>query len=83
LKQPQYVPMSLDKQVTILYAAINGYLDDVPVDKVITFEINFHRFMEANHPEIGKEINKTKEITDKTEEALKKAIAEFKQGMAL
>jgi len=83
LKQPQYVPMSLDKQVTILYAAINGYLDDVPVDKIITFEINFHRFMEANHPEIGKEINKTKEITDKTEEALKKAIAEFKQGMAL
>jgi F-type H+-transporting ATPase subunit alpha len=83
LKQPQYVPMSLDKQVAILYAAINGYLDDVPVDKVITFEVNFHRFMEANHPEIGKEIHKTKEITDKTEEVLKKAIAEFKKGMSL
>jgi F-type H+-transporting ATPase subunit alpha len=83
LKQPQYVPMSLDKQVTILYAAINGYLDDVPVDKVISFEVNFHRFMEANHPEIGKTINKDKEISEKTEEALKKAIAEFKQGMSL
>jgi F-type H+-transporting ATPase subunit alpha len=83
LKQPQYVPMSLDKQVTILYAAINGYLDDVPVDKVISFEANFHRFMEANHPELGQTINKDKEISDKTEEALKKAIAEFKQGMTL
>jgi F-type H+-transporting ATPase subunit alpha len=83
LKQPQYVPMSLDKQVTILYAAINGYLDDVPVDKVITLEVNFHRFMEANHPKIGETINKDKEISDKTEEALKKAITEFKQGMSL
>jgi F-type H+-transporting ATPase subunit alpha len=83
LKQPQYTPMSLDKQVTILYAAINGYLDDVPVDKATTFEVNFHRFMEANHPEIGKTINKDKEISEKTEEALKKAIAEFKKGMSL
>ncbi len=83
LKQPQYVPMSLDKQVTILYAAINGYLDDVPVDKATAFEANFHRFMEANHPEIGKTINKDKEISDKTEEALKKAIVEFKKGMSL
>ncbi|MCX6011337.1 MAG: F0F1 ATP synthase subunit alpha [Chloroflexi bacterium] len=83
LKQPQYVPMSLEKQVTILYAAINGYLDDVPVDKVTTFEASFHRFMEANHPEIGKKINQEKEITAQTEEALKKAIPEFKQGMSL
>jgi F-type H+-transporting ATPase subunit alpha len=83
LKQPQYVPMSLDKQVTILYAAINGYLDDVPVDKAIAFEANFHRFMEANHPEIGQTINKDKELSAKTEEALKKAIDEFKKGMSL
>ena len=83
LKQPQYVPMSLDKQVSILYAAINGYLDDVPVDKITAFEVGFHRFMEANHPEIGKTINKDKEITDKTEEALKKALDEFKKGMSL
>jgi F-type H+-transporting ATPase subunit alpha len=83
LKQPQYVPMSLEKQVTILYAAINGYLDDVPVAKVSTFETNFHRFMEANHPEIGKKITKEKEITSEIEDALKTAITEFKKGMAL
>ena len=75
--------MSLDKQVAILYAAINGYLDDVPVDKVTAFEVSFHRFMEANHPEIGKTINKDKELSDKTEAALKKALEEFKKGMSL
>ena len=80
LKQPQYVPMPLEKQVMILYAAINGYIDDVAVDKVVAFEVDFHRFMEANHPEIGRAIARQKEITAKTEEALKAAILEFKQG---
>ena len=75
--------MPLEKQVMILYAAINGYIDDVPLDKVVAFETSFHRFMEANHPKIGKNIAKEKEITAKTEEALKKAILEFKQGMVL
>jgi len=83
LKQPQYAPMPLEKQVMILYAAINGYIDDIPLDKVVAFETSFHRFMEANHPKIGKNIAKEKEITAKTEEALKKAILEFKQGMVL
>lgn len=83
LKQTQYAPMPLEKQVMILYAAINGYIDDVPLDKVITFETSFHRFMEANHPKIGKNIAQEKEITAQTEEALKKAITEFKKGMSL
>jgi F-type H+-transporting ATPase subunit alpha len=83
LKQPQYVPMPLERQVMILYAAINGYLDDVPVDKVSAFEANLQRFMEANHPDIGKKIAKQKEITSEIEEKLKAAITEFKKGMAL
>jgi F-type H+-transporting ATPase subunit alpha len=80
LKQPQYTPMTLDKEVTILYAVTNGYLDDVPVDKVAAFEQSFHTFMETNHPEIAKNINKDKIIKPETEEILKKAISEFKQG---
>jgi len=83
LKQTQYAPMPLEKQVMILYAAINGYIDDVPLNKVVAFETSFHRFMEANHPEIGKSIAQEKEITAKTEETLKAAILEFKQGMSL
>ncbi len=80
LKQGQYSPMPVEKQVMILYAGINGYLDDIPVDKAGAFEVNFHRFMEANHPEVGKTIVKAKELSAETEEALKAAIAEFKKG---
>jgi F-type H+-transporting ATPase subunit alpha len=80
LKQPQSAPMLIEKQVMILYAAINGYIDDVPVEKVIAFEVNFQQFMEANHPEVGKSIVKDKDITAKTEKALKAALEEFKKG---
>jgi len=79
LKQPQYVPMPLEKEVTILHAVINGYLDDVPVERVRAFEEGFHRFMETSHPEIGQRIAAEKELSDETEEALKHAIVEFKE----
>jgi F-type H+-transporting ATPase subunit alpha len=80
LKQAQYVPMLVEKEVAILYAAINGYLDDVPVDKVAAFESGFHKFLETNHPDIGGQIASTKELSSETEEALKTAIEEFKQA---
>ena len=80
LKQPLYVPMPVEKQVMILYAAINGYTDDVPVDKISEFEAGFHRFMEASHPEVGSAIAREKEISAGTEELLKAAIQEFKQS---
>ncbi len=82
LKQTQYVPVPLEKQVVILYAAVNGYIDDVPVDRVGDFETNFHMFMEANHPEIGGAIDRDREISAETEEKLKVAIAEFKKSFA-
>ncbi|MGB2799223.1 MAG: F0F1 ATP synthase subunit alpha [Dehalococcoidia bacterium] len=82
LKQPQYVPMTLEKEVIILYAVINGYLDDVPVEKVRAFEDDFLRFMATTHPEIGQRIAKEKAISDETEEGLKKAILEFKETHA-
>ncbi|MBE0415564.1 MAG: F0F1 ATP synthase subunit alpha [Dehalococcoidia bacterium] len=81
LKQPQYVPMPLEKEVTILYAVINGYLDDIPVERVRAFEDGFHRFMETSHPEIGERIAEEKAISVDTEEALKKAILEFKESV--
>ncbi len=82
LKQPQYTPMSLGKQVSILYAVTNGYLDDVPVDRVISWEENFHRFMETRHPEIEKRINQEMELSREIEEALKAAILEYKKEAA-
>jgi len=80
LKQLQYSPMSLGEQVTILYAVTNAYLDEVPVDKVISWEENFHRFMKINHPEIEQKINDDNEIKPDTKEVLEKALAEFQQG---
>jgi F-type H+-transporting ATPase subunit alpha len=80
LKQPQFSPMSLEKQVMILYAAINGYLDDVGVEKVAAFESAFHMFIESNYPDFGKSIIKTGKIDEKIEEALKKAVQEFKKS---
>lgn len=79
LKQPQYAPMSLDKEITILYAVTNGYLDDVPVEKISAFEQSFHLFIETNHPEINQYISTDKEIKTETEEKLKSAISEFKK----
>jgi F-type H+-transporting ATPase subunit alpha len=79
LKQPQYVPMPLEKQVMILYAVTNGYLDDIPVDKMSSLEEAFHRFMKTSHPDVGKAIASEKALSDKTEEALKNAITQFKQ----
>ena len=80
LKQLQYSPMSLGEQVTILYAVTNAYLDDVPVDKVISWEEKLHRFMKINHPEIEQKINDDNEIKPDTKEVLEKALAEFQQG---
>jgi len=82
LKQGQYVPMSMEYQVMTLYAAINGYLDDIDVDQLAAFEEDFHRFMETSHPEIGGAISRDKDISSETEEAFKTAITEFKQGRA-
>jgi F-type H+-transporting ATPase subunit alpha len=78
LKQPQYQPMSLDHQVMIIFVAVNGYLDDVPVQKVRAWETAFHQFMDSRHPEIGQAIVRDKRLTDETITLLRAAIEEFK-----
>lgn len=80
LKQGQYNPMPVEQQVMILYAAVNGYLDDIPVSQTAVFETNFLRFMLANHPDIGKTIVASKDLTPETEEKLKTAVTEFKHS---
>ena len=54
----------------ILYAAINGYLDDVPLIKIREFEAGLYKFMEAGHPEVGNSIAREKDINPATAEAL-------------
>ncbi len=81
LKQPQYSPVSLGKEVIILYAVTNGYLDDVPVDQVITWEKALSSFMDINYPELEQTINTDKEIKAELKERLKAAVLKFKQGV--
>ena len=78
LKQPQYEPVRLDRQVMIIYAATNGHLDDVPIEKVSAFESAFSRFMDASHPQVSEKIMTAKALDSDTEETLKKALQEFK-----
>lgn len=80
LKQPQYSPMKVEHQVVILYAVINRYMSDIPVEKINEFENDFIIFMENNHPEILDNIRDTKDLTDENEEALKSAIEDFREG---
>src|ERR671932_663723 len=70
LKQPQFQPLRLDQQVMILYAVTNGFLDDVPVNKVQAWEAEFHRYMSNAHPEIGETIITDKRLDDPTIEKL-------------
>ncbi len=64
LKQPQYVPMSLADQVIAIFAGTNGFADQVPVDKMVAWQAELLRYMEASYPEIVKEISEKKIITD-------------------
>ena len=83
LKQPLNSPVPVDKQIMILFAAINGFLDDIAVEKITTFESNLLSYMDTNHPEVGKAISDSRELKPETEKALKDSIAEFKKGYAI
>ncbi|MGD9143878.1 MAG: F0F1 ATP synthase subunit alpha [Dehalococcoidia bacterium] len=83
LKQAQFVPVSLQRQVMILYAVTNGYLDDIPVNKVTSFENDFNQFMETNYADLAKAIADTRELSDDNVETLKKAIDDFKKGYSV
>ena len=79
LKQGVQSPLSLADQVVVVYAGVNGFLDDVPITKVTSFEQAFIKFMNTNHPEIGKSIRETEDLPPDAEGKLKAAIEEFKK----
>jgi F-type H+-transporting ATPase subunit alpha len=83
LKQPQYSPVPLEQQVMILWAVTNGYLDDVPVDKVRRWEAEYLRTLEMQVPELGQTIAREKAVSDESAEALRKATEMFKQQVSV
>ncbi len=80
LKQPQYVPMDVERQIVIIWAVTNGHLDDIPVEKISEFEQKFLDFMGARREKILFTIAKEKALSDKLEKELEKSVEEFKKG---
>jgi len=80
LKQPQYRPMPVEKQVMILFAGVDNHLMDVPVEKIKEFEYKFFEFMDTHRTEVEKELAEKKTLTDEIKAKLIEAIEEFKKG---
>jgi F-type H+-transporting ATPase subunit alpha len=79
LKQGQYEPMPVEKQVMILYAVANGYIDDVDVGSLRQWEKGFHEFMSTQFPQVGERIRAEKAMSKETEADFKRAIDEYKK----
>ena len=78
LKQDQYVPMAVEKQVMIIFAATRGILDDVPTEELKRFEEEFLAFMDSDYPDVVRELAGELKISDETAEKLTKAATKFK-----
>lgn len=83
LKQGQYVPMPMEEQVVMIFAGVNGYLDDLPREKVLDFEVDFLKYIRSANADILKTIESTGKLDDDTQAQLVKAIDEFKTTFAV
>ncbi len=77
LKQPQYQPLPMEKQVTIIYAGSNGYLDKLPVDTLADYEAEMYNYIESNEPSIFTDLVEEKQFTDAIKEKLNKVLTSF------
>lgn len=80
LKQPQYQPLPVMSQIEIIFAANEGYLDDIEVEKLGKFEKDFFEFMQTNYTKLEKTIETSGKIEDQSKKELKAAIEDFKKG---
>ncbi len=79
LKQPQYSPLAVYEQVALVYAGINGYLDDIAADKVSAFTKGLRDYLKSSKAQYGEIVQREKALTDDAEKLLKEAITEYKQ----
>jgi len=82
LKQPQYQPMDVEKQVLIIWSATNGYVDDVPVESIKKFEAELVRFIENSHPGVLQALREKKAISDEIQKDLDQSLKDFKDRWA-
>jgi len=79
LKQDQFVPLPVERQILIVFAGVNGHVDDLPVEAMRPFEQGLSRFVEASYPEIYKELNEKKVIGEDLSQKMEQAIREHKE----
>jgi len=79
LKQPQYTPLPVEKQVAMIYVGTNGYLDEYPVSAIKSFEEQFYAFLDNKYADVLNSIKNSGQMDADTEKKLKDAIAEFKK----
>ena len=80
LKQKQYSPVAVEKQVAIIYAGTKGHLDEIPKDRIIEFEEKFYDYLDASCSDVMQKIKNSGQITDEIEESLKNKINDFVKG---
>ena len=78
LKQNQYVPLSVEKQIVTIFAGTNGYLDDLEISEVLPFEKALYEFMDHSYPTVGRQIAEKKQLDEALRADLKKMLDEFK-----
>jgi F-type H+/Na+-transporting ATPase subunit alpha len=78
LKQPQYQPMEVEKQVLIIWAATNGFVDDISLEDVRRFEVELLRFVENSHPGLLQSLREKKALTEEISSDLRQALGDFK-----
>jgi F-type H+-transporting ATPase subunit alpha len=79
LKQPQYSPLAVYEQVALVYAGLNGYLDDLATEKVTAFTKGLREYLKNSKPKYGEIVQKEKQLNDEAESLLKEALTEYKQ----
>jgi F-type H+-transporting ATPase subunit alpha len=79
LKQPQYQPYPVEDQVTILWAATNGMMDNIPVARIGDYKADLVQYMRTSHPEIGRDIKQAGALSDELLGRLRAAVTEFNQ----
>jgi F-type H+-transporting ATPase subunit alpha len=80
LKQAQYVPLPIEKQVVIVYAGTQGFVDKLPVESLRQFEVELYRYLDKKHPDIWEDIRTKRELTDDLKKKLDKALKKFSKG---
>jgi F-type H+-transporting ATPase subunit alpha len=73
------VPMTLAQEVSIIYVATKGFLDDVPLERIRDFEKEFQRFLSEKYPDVINDLEKEKDLTDAMAKRLDQAVTQFKK----